>query len=425
MQASLALGNMPERQKSTRIRLIQAALELFASKGITETTTKAVAERAKVNEVTLFRHFGNKQGLLLAVLEETEALARSGDTAQHDAVPWGLAAVRERSSLVEAFEEIAEFRLQSLERVPELVRSLIGEAGQSPEETRQALGRRLTEGNRYVANYFASALERADCINTLPLETLASLFNTLLLGYFLVESTSEGHELWREREDAIASIVQLFLQGAVASRSPDNWEQTPPTSALETISELPANLVHTLLQRARKQGRSEYAWMYVLFGAGLSPEEIASLTRSRFIHEPHQCLLQVNLAHPRQVPLNQWILGKRYGSSANNPLTQWLKSRKDSEVALFLSKGEQPLSAVELRHKWQVLTSELLTPDGYPPKIEQARQTWCVEMLAKGIDLEDLSILSGLEVVQLQSYVRRARLKAAIDRASRLDRAET
>ncbi|MBD2576969.1 TetR family transcriptional regulator [Oscillatoria sp. FACHB-1406] len=408
---------MPNRQKSTRIRLIQAALELFASKGITETTTKAVAERAQVNEVTLFRHFGNKQGLLLAVLEETEALARSDEPAYREAA-------RERGSLAEAFEEMAEFRLQSLERVPELVRSLIGEAGQSPEETRQALGRRLTEGNRYVANYFASVLERVDCANTLPLETLASLFNTVLLGYFLVESTSEGHQLWRGREEAIASIVQLFLHGAIASRSRHDLERTSKPSALTTVSELPSTLVHTLLQRARKRSRNDYAWMYVLFAAGLSPEEIASLTRSHLIREPHQCVLQVNLKRPRQVPLDRGILGKRYGSNANNPLTQWLKSRKDSETALFLNEAGQPLSAVELRHKWQVLTSELLAPDGYPPRIEQARQTWCLDMLAKGIDLEDLSILSGLTLEQLQPYLRRAREKAAIERASRLGRSE-
>ena len=46
----------------TRDRLIQAALSLFVSQGIAETTTKEIAEQAEVNEVTLFRHFGNKYG---------------------------------------------------------------------------------------------------------------------------------------------------------------------------------------------------------------------------------------------------------------------------------------------------------------------------------------------------------------------------
>ena len=54
----------------TRQRIVNTSLELFASKGITETTTRQIADFAQVNEVTLFRHFGNKHGLLLAVLQE-------------------------------------------------------------------------------------------------------------------------------------------------------------------------------------------------------------------------------------------------------------------------------------------------------------------------------------------------------------------
>ena len=61
---------------STRQRLIDATLLLFAKQGIAETTTKQIAEQGEVNEVTLFRQFGNKQGLLLAVLEESEVFDR-------------------------------------------------------------------------------------------------------------------------------------------------------------------------------------------------------------------------------------------------------------------------------------------------------------------------------------------------------------
>jgi predicted Ser/Thr protein kinase len=42
-------------------------------------------------------------------------------------------------------------------------------------------------------------------------------------------------------------------------------------------------------------------------------------------------------------------------------------------------------------------------------------------MLMRGIDLEDLSILSGWDSNQLQPYARRAKEKAAIERALKLD----
>lgn len=112
--------------------------------------------------------------------------------------------------------------------------------------------------------------------------------------------------------------------------------------------------------------------------------------------------------------------GKRYGSYTRNPLSQWLKSRKDDQSALFLNDAGQPLSEVEVRSRWQVMTEGILTPVG-PPAIEQARQTWCVEMLMRGIDLEDLSILSGWDSIQLKPLARRAREKAALEKAIQLD----
>jgi len=42
-------------------------------------------------------------------------------------------------------------------------------------------------------------------------------------------------------------------------------------------------------------------------------------------------------------------------------------------------------------------------------------------MLMRGIELEDLSILSGIDVKHLQQYAQRARNKAAIESAARLD----
>jgi len=47
--------------------ILIAAAELFGERGYKGTTTRAIAERAGVNEVTLFRKFGNKRGILEAL----------------------------------------------------------------------------------------------------------------------------------------------------------------------------------------------------------------------------------------------------------------------------------------------------------------------------------------------------------------------
>ncbi|MEB3181290.1 MAG: TetR/AcrR family transcriptional regulator [Nostocaceae cyanobacterium] len=413
---------MSSQSNPTRQRLINAALELFASQGVTETTTKQIAELASVNEVTLFRHFGNKHGLLLAVMQEAAVFTNLGQTLVQQA--------NNTSSIYQALKEYATACLQALEGVPQVVRSVVGEAGQYPSENREALGRGFTQANRYVAEYFQTVIDRGQLHTHLSAEKLASLLNGMLLGYAVIEFTSEFHELWQDRHDFLENLITLFLHGAVSPLPETTADalglvrQKPVTieTVTEKVGDLPANLVNLILQRAKKQGLQEYALMYVLFGSGLNPLEIICLERSHHISDSTQQLLEVTQGLVRQVPLNQWIMGKRYGTYTRNPLTQWLKSRKDSQSALFVHKNGQPLTETEVKQQWQELTSELLTPSGQPPTIEQAQQTWCVEMLMRGMNIEDMCILTGWDGIILQPYARRAREKAALEQAIRLDR---
>ncbi|MFB2937773.1 TetR family transcriptional regulator [Aerosakkonemataceae cyanobacterium BLCC-F154] len=398
---------MAVQRNSTRQRLVYAALELFAVQGVTETTTKQIAELAEVNEVTLFRQFGNKHGLLLAVIEETPIFTNLGQNLVQQA--------SQTSSIYQALKDYATACLQALEGIPEVVRSVVGESGQYPAENRAALGQGFTKANRYVAEYFATVIQSGQLQTHLPAEKLASLLNGMLLGYAVIEFTSEFHKLWQNREDFLENLVTLFLHGAVS--------QVPQSSivSVEKVADLPASLVHSIMQRAKKVGLQDYALMYVLFGAGLSTTEVVRLERSHYIQDTNQQLLQITQENIRQVPLNQSIMGKRYGSYQRNPLTQWLKSRKDRQSALFLDENGNPFPEKELRQKWQALTADLLTPEGQPPKIEQAQQTWCVDMLTRGIDLPNLSILTGWDTTKLQPYVHRAKEKAALEQATLLD----
>jgi AcrR family transcriptional regulator len=419
---------MSRTNSSTRARLINAALQLFSSQGVTETTTRQIAELAQVNEVTLFRQFGNKQGLLLAVIEDSAVFTHLGESLREQ--------LKQTTHVDEALKNYVSDRLQALEQIPELLRSVVGEAGQYTLENRRALGRGITQANRDVARYLATVLEREQLHTRIPPEKLASLLNGMLFGYLVIELTSEFHELWDDRQDFLESLVELFLRGAVSplvdsSTSSIALNQNGLPHVLpfvrgeremeQKVADLPASLVHSILQQAKKQGLRDYALAYVLFGAGLRPQEVVALERSHQIIDAHQHLLQVTQGAVREVPVNQWIMGKRYGSYTRNPLSQWLRSRKDDQSALFVNDAGQRMSEEELRASWQEFTSGLLTPEGQPLSPWQARQTWCVEMLMKGIDLEDLSILSGWDSTQLQPYAHRAREKAALERALRLD----
>jgi len=405
---------MSSQPYSARQRLIQAALELFTTQGVSGTTTRQIADQAEVNEVTLFRHFGNKHGLLLAVLEESAAFKNLGESLVRRASPPG--------SVYQALKDYASDTLHALERVPEFVRSVVGEADQYPTENRRALGRGLTEANRYVAQYLATVIQQGHLNTYLPAEKLASLLNGMLLGYAVIEFTSEFHGLWENRDDFLENLVRLFLNGAMSPSLESVLEFLPGSVITQEVADLPPGLVHEILPQARKLGIQDFALAYVLFGAGLSPTEIVSLERSHQIYDANGHFLQITTpGFVRQVPVNQWIMGKRYGSYTNNPLIKWLKSRKDTQHAMFLDKAGNPISESAIQTCWETWTQGLLTTQGQPPVIAQARHTWCVEMLMRGISLENLSILTGCDRIQLQPYARRSKEKAALEQATRLD----
>lgn len=62
---------MTDKQRN----ILDAALNLFALEGYNATSTSKIARAAHVSEGLIFRHFGSKEGLLKAIVEEGAARA--------------------------------------------------------------------------------------------------------------------------------------------------------------------------------------------------------------------------------------------------------------------------------------------------------------------------------------------------------------
>ncbi|MED1421050.1 TetR/AcrR family transcriptional regulator [Bacillus smithii] len=54
-----------------QIKILEAAIEIFAEKGYASTSTSEIAKRAGVAEGTIFRHYKTKKDLLLAIVNPT------------------------------------------------------------------------------------------------------------------------------------------------------------------------------------------------------------------------------------------------------------------------------------------------------------------------------------------------------------------
>ncbi|MEO0770032.1 MAG: TetR family transcriptional regulator [Cyanobacteria bacterium J06649_4] len=404
---------MPEKKASSRERIIKSAIELFSSQGITAATTKEIAEKAEVNEVTLFRQFGSKQGLLLAVVKEAAVL---------NAMKVALANIESASEPLTAYGNVS---LKLLGQVPELVRSLIGESGQAPPENRQALGNAIQQSNQQTVNYLQSAQVT---VPGLSVSEVATLLNTLILGHTILSSICDDGTLWTSEADFLSAIEKMFAQreelqkeGAVAAQQLPNGAAAESSEIAEDVADLPKELVRSLFQKAKKQGMQEQALVYLLFGAGLRVEECVGLMRSQILASKTQHLLMVTGSSSRQVPVNRWIMGNRYGTYLKNPLTQWLKSRQDNSPQVFVAEEGAPLSKEAIHALWQSIAEDTVTLTGKSPTPFNARQTWCIELLMKGISLENLSILSGLSLDALEPYAKRAKEKAALEQALSID----
>ncbi|GAA0919212.1 TetR/AcrR family transcriptional regulator [Nonomuraea longicatena] len=62
---------MEQEKASTRERLIASAVRLFGEKGIAATSMRALTEAAEANIASVNYHFGSKEGLLRAVIDQT------------------------------------------------------------------------------------------------------------------------------------------------------------------------------------------------------------------------------------------------------------------------------------------------------------------------------------------------------------------
>ena len=54
---------------ATEERIVEAAVQLFSRRGFRGSSTRAIAQLAGVNEITLFRHFPRKRDLYWAASE--------------------------------------------------------------------------------------------------------------------------------------------------------------------------------------------------------------------------------------------------------------------------------------------------------------------------------------------------------------------
>jgi len=198
-------SDLPLRQASkaeTRNTLLRAALELFVEKGFEETPASEIAQQAGVAVGTIYLHFGDKEGLLNAILENLAdtIYSRVREVYQkHPAAPPEVLARMHIEQIVQYAEEnqkLAPFVLSyALSRHPVGVMMIDSIVSQVEESIRQGQ---------------ATGIYRTDILP--PLAARAEAYMNLGLISWWIE-----HQDVRAREEIVDTLVKFRLSGLSAA----------------------------------------------------------------------------------------------------------------------------------------------------------------------------------------------------------------
>jgi AcrR family transcriptional regulator len=132
----------------TQQAILRAAMTEFADKGLGGARIDAIAERAGVNKRLIYYYFDAKDGLFLAVLEQTYADIRTAEQALH----------LEAADPVEAVRRLVAFTWQHYVAHPEFLNLLNSENLHRARHLKQS--KRIREMNSPLIQTLADVLER-------------------------------------------------------------------------------------------------------------------------------------------------------------------------------------------------------------------------------------------------------------------------
>lgn len=181
-----------------------AAAALFAERGYVATTTRAIAAAADVNEVTLFRRFGSKEGVV-------RALIAAGSARYNDPEPADLGS----GDLAATLRTMAQREIHDAIENGGLAIRLAFDARSIPE-IRDALGDTLPSRMRRFADYLGPFQEEWVLRNDLPAELIAEAFFALTSSFVMYRIATGSASLAdvTEIEGLVDDLLVVFWTGA-------------------------------------------------------------------------------------------------------------------------------------------------------------------------------------------------------------------
>lgn len=188
----------PEKHRQRRLRIIGAATELFATKGLARTTTAEICRAAEISTGQLFHYFPSKQAVFYGMFEvDQHDWDAAFETAAANPDPW--------AALMGIVDQLADEARHPMSSG--LMVEIIAQAHRDPEcaELVAANDRQLIRG---VADLIERLRESRLAEPDLPTETAARWVLTLVDGFH-----GRGYpEPDLDHEAELATVKQLIAR---------------------------------------------------------------------------------------------------------------------------------------------------------------------------------------------------------------------
>ncbi|MEF3310215.1 helix-turn-helix domain containing protein [Paenibacillus sp. GYB004] len=214
LQEQLKFYDEDEKKTEKQLRILSAAIEVFAEKGYAASSTSEIAQKAAVAEGTIFRHYKTKKELLLSILAPmmTKLLAPfvlrdftkvlDADYASYE--QFLRAVIVNRIEFVKKHLPVVKILLQEIPFHPELKEQFLDAVAG------QVLGRLTPIIEKFQAN---------GQIVTIPSKTALRLTGSAILGFLAMRYMLLPHLEW-EDEQEIEHTIQFILYGLSTSGRP-------------------------------------------------------------------------------------------------------------------------------------------------------------------------------------------------------------
>ncbi len=195
--------------KNTKEKILETTFQLISQKGYLGTTTREIAHKAGVTELTLFRHFGSKERLFEEVLNRYSFLPKLKEL---------LPLLRE-SPYKKSLQILGERFIETLKNKKSLIKIIFSEINLYPDKIKGVYSNFLDEIIKTLAEYF-SCLQKKDTIQRFPPDVLARAFLGMFFSYFLSEEIILGRTIEKTEFKKLSEVfICLFIKGTLKDKS--------------------------------------------------------------------------------------------------------------------------------------------------------------------------------------------------------------